>query len=152
MSYKEDLKQGISKDTMIENLEIVYKKALEESKITGESISSIIYQILETIEDNHNKEIDRQLTQSSKIVIKIIYEDAKKNIEKREKKLVYAYLKLIDTVESEILHLLESIETLDSYANDQSHIEYKRSLSHIKSDIIDKVNKFEMLLSHYINH
>ncbi len=152
MSHKEDVKQSISHDIMIENLQTVYKCNLEDSKKTGQSISSITYQMLETIEENYDKHklnIEVQLIKASTIIVQLIVESAQKNITEKEKKLASDYASLRDTIESEILHLLESIETLEAYANDQSHIYYKKSLSHIKSDIINRIHEFKTLLAHY---
>jgi molecular chaperone GrpE (heat shock protein) len=141
------------KNAMTKILQTVYTQALEESKRTGQSVSSITYEILEAFEEAHHsgytKERETQLIHASTIIVKIIYENAQKSIEEKEKKLAHAHEELINTMEKEILHLLESLETFNDYANDQSHGMYKKSLSHIKSDIINKVDKFKILLAHH---
>jgi len=159
MSYKNDLKYKIasvlhhkndhSPHTITQILHTIYKQALEESKQTGQSVSSITYEVLEGLEEGHYEypeHIEKKLSHASVMIALIIYESAQKNIEEKEKKLQQAKAKLIDTIELEILHLLESIETFESYAEDRSHTQFKQSLSKTKSDILDNVDTFKALL------
>ena len=157
MSYKEELKHEIvsilSPSAQYHDISVIldrlYTRALEESKKTGQSISSITYEILEGIEESHYQhkaQVETQLSHAYVIMGLIIYQIAKKNIEEKEKKLQLAKAQLIDTIELEIFHLLEFIETFESYADDKSHRQFKQSLSKTKSDILDNINTFKTLL------
>jgi hypothetical protein len=159
MSYKEELKHRVASvlchtprlpDEEIKKiLHTLYTQALEESKLTGQSISSISYEILEGLEEcyhHKSKHIEQELHQASMLMAVILYESAQKNIKQKEKKLQQSKAQLIDTIEMEILHLLESIETFESYAEDKSHRQFKQSLSKTKSDILDNINTFKTLL------
>lgn len=160
MSYKEELKHEIASilSTCVQYPDIsvildrLYTRALEESKKTGQSVSSITYEILEGIEESHyqqKEQIEPQLSHASVMIGLIIYESAKRSIEEKEKKLQLAKAQLIDTIELEIFHLLESIETFESYADDKSHRDFEQSLSKTKSDILDNINTFKVLLEQH---
>ena len=160
MSYKEELKDEIvsissphvQQQDISGILHTLYTRALEESKKTGQSISSITYEVLEGLEESHyehREHIEKQLSHASVMIALIIYKSAQKSIEEKEKKLEQAKAQLIDTIELEILHLLESIETFESYAQDKSHTQFKQSLSKTKSDILDNIDTFKALLSQY---
>ena len=160
MSYKEELKDEIasilSPHVQQQDISVIlhtlYIRALDESKITGQSISSITYEVLEGLEESyyeHREHIEKQLSHASVMIALIIYKSAQKSIEEKEKKLEQAKAQLIDTIELEILHLLESIETFESYAQDKSHTQFKQSLSKTKSDILDNINTFKALLSQH---
>ena len=151
MSYKEELKDEIasilSPDVQQQDISVIlhtlYTRALEESKKTGQSVSSITYEVLEGVEESHyehREHIENQLIHASSIIALIIYKSAQKSIEEKEKKVQQAKAQLIDTIEMEILHLLESIETFESYAQDKSHSQFKQSLSKTKSDILDNID------------
>jgi len=158
MSYKKDLKHKIEsvlhqsshqQTSFFQVLQEVFQQALDESKKTGQSISSITYEILEGIEESHHQhkeQVETQLSHASVMIGLIIYQSAQKSIEEKEKKLQQVQAQLIDTIELEILHLLESIETFESYAEDKSHRQFKQSLSKTKSDILDNINTFKTLL------
>ena len=160
MSYKEELKDEIasilSPDVQQQDISVIlhtlYTRALEESKKTGQSVSSITYEVLEGVEESHyehREHIENQLIHASSIIALIIYKSAQKSIEEKEKKVQQAKAQLIDTIEMEILHLLESIETFESYAQDKSHSQFKQSLSKTKSDILDNIDTFKTLLSQH---
>jgi len=160
MSYKEELKDEIlsilSPSVQYHDISVIldtlYTRALEESKKTGQSVSSITYEILEGIEESHYQhraQVEPQLSHASMMMGLIIYQGAKKSIEEKEKKLQLAKAQLIDTIELEIFHLLESIETFESYADDKSHRDFKQSLSKTKSDILDNINTFKILLEQH---
>ncbi len=151
MSYKEELKHEIasilSSDVQHQDISVIlhtlYTRALVESKKTGQSISSITYEVLEGVEESHSEYrelIEKQLSHASGIIAIIIYKSAQKSIEEKERKVQEEKAQLIDTIELEILHLLESIETFESYAQDKSHTQFKQSLSKTKSDIIDNID------------
>jgi len=121
MSYKNDLKHKIASVLHYKNdysphpitqiLNTIYKEALEESKQTGQSVSSITYEILEGLEESHQEHIEHiesQLTNASSVIAMIIYKSAQKSIKEKEKKLEQVKAELIDTIEAEILHLLDS--------------------------------------------
>ncbi|HFQ61734.1 MAG TPA: hypothetical protein ENK39_05485 [Epsilonproteobacteria bacterium] len=159
MSYKNDLKHKIasvlhhksdsSSHPIAQTLHAIYKQALEESKQTGQSVSSITYEILEGLEESHQEHlehIESQLSHASSVITMIIYESAQKRIEEKEKKLQQAKAQLVDTIEAEILHLLESLDTFDAYANDKSHTVFKQSLSKTKIDILEKIDVLKTLL------
>jgi len=159
MSYKEELKHKVAsvlchtlklpEKEIKQILHALYTQALEESKQTGQSISSISYEILEGLEECYHykaNQIEEELHHASTLMTVIIYESAQKNINKKEKKLQQSKAQLIDTIELEILHLLEAIETFESYANDKSHTQFKQSLSKTKSDILDNIDTFKALL------
>ena len=159
MSYKEQLKDEIEsilhhnpkQDAILRIFNNVYTQALEESKKTGHSISSITYEILEGLEESqpHHASLESHLSGASVLISIIIYESAKEKIDKQEKELEQIKAKLIDTIESEIFHLLESLETCNAYATDNNHNNFKQSLSKAKSDILDRVNAFKVLLTKY---
>ncbi|SFV63951.1 hypothetical protein MNB_SV-14-394 [hydrothermal vent metagenome] len=159
MSYKNDLKHKIASVLHYKNdysphpitqiLNTIYKEALEESKQTGQSVSSITYEILEGLEESHQEHIEHiesQLTNASSVIAMIIYKSAQKNIKEKEKKLEQVKAELIDTIEAEILHLLESLDTFNAYANDKSYTVFKQSLSKRKIDILKKIDALKTLL------
>ena len=161
MSYKEELKHEIASilspssklHDISDTLHALYSQALEESKKTGQSVSSITYEVLEGIEESyaqHVEHIETQLSHASVMIALIIYESAQNNIEEKEKILQQAKAQLIDTIELEILHLLESIETFESYADDKSHTQFQQSLSKTKSDILNNIDAFKALLNQHI--
>jgi len=160
MSYKEELKHEIASilspsakpQNISDILHTLYTRALEESKKTGQSVSSITYEILEGIEESHSqhlKHIETQLSQASVMIALIIYESALNNIEEKEKRLQQAKAQLIDTIELEILHLLESIETFEHYADDKSHTQFQQSLSKTKPDILNNIDALKALHKEY---
>jgi len=160
MSYKEELKDEIASISspsvtpheISKILHSLYTRALEESKKTGQSVSSITYEILEGIEESHShhiENIETQLSHASVIIALIIYKSAQSNIEEKEKKLQQTKDKLIDTIELEIVHLLESIETFEHYAEDKSHTQFQQSLYKTKSDILNNIDAFKALHKEY---
>ena len=160
MSYKEELKHEVasilsSSDKFydISNiLHVLYTRALEDSKKTGQSVTSITYEILEGIEESHSQHIEHietQLSHASVMIALIIYESAQNNIKEKEKKLQQAKAQLIDTIELEIVHLLESIETFEHYADDKSHTQFQQSIYKTKSDILNNIDAFKALLKQH---
>ncbi|HHS93319.1 MAG TPA: hypothetical protein ENK82_08220 [Campylobacterales bacterium] len=150
MSYKEQLKHEIEalvekhpqQSDILNILHKVYLQALDESKKTGHSLSSMTYEILEALEEHH-------LEDAFALIPTIIYESAKERIEKEEKKLEQGRLKLIDIIELETLHLLESLETFHDYAQDNANNNFQQSLSKTKTGILERVNTFELMLEKY---
>jgi hypothetical protein len=158
MSYKDEMKKKIyniledgepNKTLLYTHIKNLYEKALYESKITGQSIESITYEILEGLEEYYKvqpQETEEILNHCSTIMINIVHETALKTLENKNKKIIQAKIQLIETLEVEKTHLWETLLTFKNYAQDNSHSHFKKSLHQTESDIIDKI----CILSDYI--
>lgn len=155
MSYKDEIKVKLSSmldsaskvsDGVIRQLlHEYYVASLKEAEITGQSIVSINYEILEGIEEAyHNKpnEVEEVLLHASVLMSSVLYEDSRKKIIEKERKLELAKDELQNTVRMEIWHLLESVETIEHYAQDNSHEQLEISMAKIKTDILQTMKTF----------
>jgi len=98
MSYKEELKHRVASvlchtprlpDEEIKKiLHTLYTQALEESKLTGQSVSSISYEILEGLEEcyhHKSKHIEQELHQASMLWLSYFMRVHTKTLNKKKK-------------------------------------------------------------------
>ena len=150
MSYKNSMKKRIEAisiedaafdDKVIQEIKKVYKQALDESRITGESIESVTYEILEGIEElllDHNEVI---LAKVSDIMIDTIHQSAQACIANHEEKVVRATADLQESVAKEKTHLLESMKAFQDFSQE-------KSLKHFMQHLHKKEEKIKELLEH----
>ena len=132
MSYKNTVKTEIG-TAMLENpdtdvietiLAPIYSRALEEAKITGQSIESITYEILEGFEEalcSQNPQISHALEKAAEKMAHIIHRNAEEDIAHHQKLTQIAQERLEEHIDTEKAHLYELSEALRHYADEKSH-------------------------------
>jgi len=147
MSYHHQISQNLAKldgefsDVKKDFEKIVrywYSKSLEEAKVTGHSIESMTYTILEGIEDGLSQttiSVEDGLSYSLEIIIDLLHHSATLDIQKCEKRLNFAKEALEDRVNSERLNIIDTIETFKNYAKDSNYSKFKDSLDKVALDM-----------------
>ena len=158
MTYKDEIKTEI--ETMLKNnneskvipyFKILFKKALEESKSTGQSVESITYELLEGLEEAYTlqqEKIEDILQKASQVIIDIIHDSAKNNITKKHQKVNSALDELINTVEFEKYNLKESLDAFKHYALDHNHKNFKENLINLELSVIKRINKLSNMIKY----
>ncbi len=153
MSYKDEIRkkvQALFKEGKFDYKKVesvlkdVYKKALYESKKTGQSIESITYEILEGIEEGvglKSEKMQEILKNAAETITELIHESAHESIFKSHKAAFVATEKLQDTIEAEKSHLLESIEAFRAYAKDKSHHIFENNLHKTEKKVVTWIDK-----------
>ncbi len=160
MSYHKRLrvKIGVSPQERVdsnlirEKLKDVYKEALRESKKTGQSISSITYEILDSLEESYKRyslDVEKNLIDSSYMILTLIHENSRVQIDTKEERFHLIKYDLIDAIEREIHILDEFLETVEEFANDSSYEIFKKSLSNLKDDTMKKIKYLKIKLQTY---
>jgi len=155
MSYKKDinvlidevLKENIDIDEKIfSSIKLIYTKAIEESQITGQSIESITYEIMEGAEQSLSNisEKEKILNDIAKSILELLYINIKMAITKNKRKLLLASLNYSDTIEKEKDNLLASVDTLKKYAKDNNYLVFNNDLTLIEIKVsrwIEQIDK-----------
>ena len=155
MSYKKDinvlidevLKENIDIDEKIfSSIKLIYTKAIEESQITGQSIESITYEIMEGAEQSLSNisEKEKILNDIAKSILELLYINIKMAITKNKRKLLLASLNYSDTIEKEKDNLLASVDTLKKYAKDNNYFVFNNDLTLIERKVskwIEQIDK-----------
>ena len=135
MSYKTDIKYKVTllkKDDFIYKLhalvKIEFSKALNDSKVTGQSIQSITYEFLEALEEVFDSQKDETLEQLSSIMLDTLYTNANANIQKASDLLGRVEENFYEHIELEKFQLLELIETFKSYATERDLHTFSKNL------------------------
>lgn len=146
MSYKNSIKTEIG-TAMLENpdtdvidtiLEPIYSRALEEAKITGQSIESITYEILEGLEEalcSQNRQIAHALEDAAEKMADIIHRNAKEDIAHHQKLTQIAQERLAERIDTEKAHLHELSEALHRYADEKAHRHLSDKLHSLEAKI-----------------
>ena len=144
MSYKEEVKTkiGAIKDgeeayeaRVSEIVREVYARALEEAKITGESVESVTYEILEGIQEallDRHEEILRKVSEK---MIEIIHDQANDCITVKHQKARQAQQALEETIEREKAHLNESLEAFRAFAREKSLSRFAHHLQQMEAHV-----------------
>ena len=155
MSYKKDinilidkaLKENIDIDEKIfSSIKSIYTKAIEESQITGQSIESITYEIMEGAEQSLSNisQKEKILNDIAKSILELLYINIKIAITKNKRKLLLASLNYSDTIEKEKDNLLASVDTLKKYAKDNNYLVFNNDLTLIEIKVsrwIEQIDK-----------
>jgi len=147
MSYKDDIKQCIENNPyndkrLTELLEDYYRKALYESKKTGQSIESMTYEILEGMtESSLFKEAcaEEVLENILDIIGNTLKESAQESIYRKKKKLYWAQMQLSETIETEQSYIMESLEACREYAKEKSLKTLEARLHQYESKLSDSI-------------
>jgi len=118
-----------------------YIKAIEEAKVTGQSIQSVSYEFLEAIEEIEGIKKVELLDNVTHMMLAILYKNADISIQKSAQQVTLAHNELQETIDREKSHLLELLETLKSYAQE-------RYFQNLKKTIDEK----EIRLSEWFEH
>jgi uncharacterized protein YutE (UPF0331/DUF86 family) len=155
MSYKDEIKTKLaelssSNDSrelearINKTVQIVYTKALNESKKTGQSVESITYEILEGLEESlntmHKNRVEELLHSASQTITDVIHRCAQENISHKNKNVQKAINHLHDTIEAEKAHLLESMEAFKAYAHDHTHKIFAKNLHHLQEKLTQMIH------------
>ena len=141
MSYKDDIKKEItlayiSKDinkTIVDIVESIYLKALKESKITGESIESITYSILDGVEESLKENSKELLFSSIDKIIDTLYLKAIKSFQERKEKISHMQTILYDTLNRDkeelksIIHIINCFRKEKKLDNMESYLDKTES-------------------------
>jgi len=155
MSYKKDIKVAIDRvleenmdveEKIFASIKLIYTKAIEESKITGQSIESITYEIMEGVEQSLSNLTQKEkiLNDIAKSILEILYLNIKIAITKSKRKLSLANQNYQDTIEREKDNLLASIDTLKKYAKDNNYLLFNNDLTLIEKKVsqwIEEIDK-----------
>ncbi len=129
MSYKEEIREKIMaidvpqrpyEDAVNEIIEDVYKRALQEAKVTGQSVESVTYEILEGIGEALEDKNELILQNATDKITKIIHDSAHNCINLSAKKAHHANLQFEETFEREKEHLKESLDAFKAFAKEHS--------------------------------
>jgi len=136
MSYRNIMKEEIER--VCGNIHIypktvrkVYAKALEEAKVTGYSVESMTYEILEGLEEGlqcSSKEAEPYLQHASEIMLDLLHHSAKEDILSRHRQLMFAKKMLDETFEAEKNHIAETFNILRSYSASHGYRKFEKSL------------------------
>jgi transcription initiation factor TFIIIB Brf1 subunit/transcription initiation factor TFIIB len=155
MSYKDEIKTKLAElsfsddnkglETHINDIiKTVYRKALDESKKTGQSVESITYEILEGLEESlnsmHKNRVEDLLHSASQTITNVIHRCAQENISHKNKNVQRAINHLQDTIEAEKAHLLESMEAFKAYAHDHTHTLFAKNLHHLQEKLTKMIH------------
>ncbi len=144
MSYKNDIKNKVAllkQDDIdfIHNLHqllrVEYSKAIDEARITGQSLQSITYEFLEAIEESLSSKEDETLESITHIMLDILYNKANKHIHQSHTLVSFAQNEFQETVEREKSQLLELIETFKLYAKEKSFSSFESNI-HKKENLV----------------
>ena len=155
MSYKKDIKVAIDRvleenmdveEKIFASIKLIYTKAIEESKITGQSIESITYEIMEGVEQSLSDLTKKEkiLNDIAKSILEILYLNIKIAITKSKRKLSLANQNYQNTIEREKDNLLASIDTLKKYAKDNNYLLFNNDLTLIEKKVsqwIEEIDK-----------
>ncbi len=144
MSYKEEVKAKIGAisageedyEAQVTNVvKDVYSRALTEAKITGESVESVTYEILEGIQEALLERHEEILHNVSEQMVQIIHDQANECIDVRHKKAKEAQIALEDTIEREKAHLNESLDAFRAFAKDKSLSRFSHYLQDMETHV-----------------
>ncbi len=144
MSYKNDIKNKIDllqedKKEFIEELDtlvrVEYLRALEEMKITGQSLQSITYEFLEALEEALHSQQESALESTTHIMLDTLYSNANDNIQKSHLLSSLVEQEFYETVELEKAQLVELVETFKAYAEEKNLHSLKNDLQ-LKEDLV----------------
>ena len=141
MSYKEEIMIMLDKEvyTAQESVLIVFKKALLDARRTGQSLESIVYEILEGIE-SHTKS-DELLIQSIDLFIQVFLQNTKDTIlhSYRNYKMTQRVHK--DNIDKQYAFADEIFDTLSHYAKDNQHPELLCRCNSKKMTLVEKMHQ-----------
>ena len=126
-----------------DKLHYIYSQALNESKQTGQNLSSFTYEILEALSEH------LPFLTSTSVMQELIYKSALRDIKLHEKRYKQARERLIDVIEQEFENLLEFEETLHEFCEERHPDAKRETLSQIKSDILSKLESLKSIQHTY---
>jgi len=158
MSYKDEIVEkvpeileGSDMRNLHDYIETLYERAVDEAKRTGQSIESMTYEILEGLDasyDAYPREIESVMASSPTIMIKVMHHAAVLSLQKSNQKVAQAKRQRTETLEAEKAYLLEALDTLKVYAQENSHAGLQKSLGQTQSDIMAKIHILVDLIEH----
>ena len=152
MSYKDDIKKEIaltyeykefnkSVEVIVEN---IYLRALRESKLTGESIESITYSILEGLDESLKENNKILIHTSIDKMIDSLYIRAIKNLQNKKQELKNLKDSLKENFNKNKEELKEILFTIESFNKEKTIVEldsYLKSAKNRVNQLIEKLNK-----------
>ena len=156
MSYKDDIKKEIvlanksaEFNKAIEDIvESIYLRALRESEITGESIESITYSILEGLEESLKENQKELLFGSIDKIIDTLYLKALKNLQERKEQLKNIRSKLYDTLNRDKEELESIANIIESFHKEKNLEDMESYLEKAKSKIDNLVENLNIKGGH----
>ena len=153
MSYRIDICEKITaalqespynEKTIEKTIELFYLQVLKEAKITGHSVESVTYEVLEGIEEGLTtkpEKVEETLKHASRQMADIIHQSAKVTICEKKRKVHFAKVELRETIEAEKAHLAESLEAFRHYAREKSYQNFEMSLHEREKEIAGYIQK-----------
>jgi len=150
MSYKDRIKTAIEAipkeedcfdEKVLEQVEAVYQEALEDARVTGESVESVTYEILEGLEEALLERDETLLTKATDKMTEVIHNSAQNCISAGTRRVDLATRQLEETVEREKAHLIESLEAFKAFAAERSLHRFSSHLAETESRIKNLMHK-----------
>jgi len=153
MSYRIDICEKITaalhespydEKKIEKTIELFYVQVLKEAKMTGHSVESVTYEVLEGIDEGMTKKpekVEDTLKSASRSIADIIHKSAKKTICEKKRKVRFAKAELRETIEAEKVHLNESLEAFKHYAREKSYRKFEMSLQEREREIVEYIHK-----------
>ncbi|HHD77974.1 MAG TPA: hypothetical protein ENK97_04280 [Campylobacteraceae bacterium] len=144
MRYKEEVKAKIAsisdgeeayEEQVRRIVTEIYSRALDEAKVTGESVESVTYEILEGIQEALLERHEEILRRVSEEMVDIIHAHANDCIELQHKKAKAAQEAFEETIAREKAHLHESLEAFRAFAKEKSLHHFAAHLQRVEAHI-----------------
>ena len=152
MSYKEEviilLKKG--EYTLQKGVVEIFEKALSHAKQTGQSLESIVYEILEGVEES--KKGEESLIQSTDNLVHVLLENAKDEMIFSYEKYMKAEAAHIENIDKQYALADEFIETVADYAKEHSHQKFLQRCQEKKSLLMRHIDEISEKVGYNHRH
>ncbi len=157
MSYKDEIKYKVgllqkNEADFIHNLHqllrVEYSKAIDEARVTGQSIQSITYEFLEAVEEALDSKQDETLDNITHIMIDILYTQANQKIQQSHAFVSFAQNEFHETLEREKAQLLELIDTFKLFAKEKSFQTFENNIYQKENLVLQWLKNISKKLNH----
>jgi len=150
MSYKEEIIVLLTKGehTLQKDVVDIFEKALSHTKQTGQSLESIVYEILEGIEEG--KKSEESLIESTDSIAHILLQHAEDEMDYSYKKYLMAEKAYQENIARQYAFVHELLETVTHYASDHDHKQLLKRCSDQRSSLMQHMNEIREKISY--NH
>ncbi len=148
MSYHEEIRREIGTSwrehegdeaEIVTAVEHVFSRALEEARVTGQSIESIVYEILEGVDEAlgvRQEHKERILSAAVERMAKTMQQDAGRAVERSAEALRLARMRFDESIEREKAHLKEMLGAFLGFAQEKAYKRVARLVPRIEQRLL----------------
>ncbi len=136
------LKEKPAEEALKTAVEQVFSKALDESIVVGESIESVVYEVMEGIDESlaEEKKKELYLHRASELILDAVHHKILEQLCRDEKNVLRAKAQLHETLEEGTGRLQAAMEAFRHYAEDKHRMKLLEDLHKTEQKTVELIH------------